>query len=306
MDAPRVIILTLSLEGFAIAAFYGTIWGMVISAICGSLPILFPKQHPVRCGTPYVQKRALERKDAREEAKTPVFVSALLQSVATARAFSESLLNEVFVGASSIVLHPPTGFVECGGPNRPLSRLFAALAEPGQTLITGYLSEEEIQRVKEGAEPSFEVVASAFTLTRFGNKTFSDSDFAEVKIEYRASAEKEIEVDCAVARTRAAKSPKHFVPEVRLIGVFLDDSTAVAYLSCPPACSHPLVSDGEFQRVHATAMLLVKGKIIVLDMNKILTGESDLDWVRKAMMGWLCCIRSDNPNDQSDKSLTRN
>jgi hypothetical protein len=214
------------------------------------------------------------------------FLGILLCLALLANALGESPPAVVSIGSAKVNLRPPYGFSECSRATPFLSRYFSMLIRPPQVQIGGYLTEKETALAQAGTEPMLWHVAFAYSMERFKDANLTAKEFAEIRQNFRDNIQQAVQSSADKTRQTIEQFGGKPKASVTSQGVFQDDAYSFAYLA--------KINDTN-TKISAMGFVLVRGKIIWLNITKVYSSDVDTDWTKAAMKWWIEHIRTDNP-----------
>jgi len=218
--------------------------------------------------------------------KAPLLLSLIVLAAVNCTAHAETLPATFTIGSARIAVSPPFGFTESSKATPFLSRYFAGLVTSKQFSLGGFLTDKEFQTASTGAEPALWHVAFAYSMEQFRNESLTAANFAEIRTNYRDNIKEAVQSSADKTRNTIEKLGGSTTETVSSEGVFLDDASSFAYLA---------KSSGARVRINATGLVLVRGKLIILCLNKVCLSDVDVKWTKDAMKWWIDKTRSDNP-----------
>lgn len=219
----------------------------------------------------------------------------LISSVAAIAAESSVTVT---IGAQRLILPPPSGFQYPGALAPRLVRLGEQATVPEDRLLAIFAAPRDIQAEVRGNPATMDRYGLAQSTKELEPHQISLTQFAKYKADVRAQLSGQFERDLADVRKNWAAFAKEYETQGRgkldmtptdisPIGVVKETPVALTVAGLLSA----KVRTDRGERVHMTAMatslLLVKQKVLWLQVYSTFRTPKDLQWVKDASLDWI-------------------
>jgi len=216
-----------------------------------------------------------------------------------------ALAIDVDIGGEVISVPAPAGFTEVKAVSQDTFSMFEDLCPDQSRLLAVFVTQEDAGKLLRGDSVNLSEYMTVQSLKELENMTLAKYQFSELRDTLRKEydsffQQQKSSIDEAVAKSGNALSQRLTTEvEFNVNGIAplgVDTETASSITVSQLAKYDMSVSGEKVQHTVAgsATSLLVKGKVLYLNVFKTYEGQEDLDWTRAQSKKWLPAILSAN------------
>jgi len=213
--------------------------------------------------------------------------------------------TRIRIGEQPVMVTPPGGMQEVTRGVPQLRKVMENFTASTNRLLLGYLTSEDVERMRQGMEPEFLRYAMVQTFRDLENRRLGQADIEEIKRMMRGDGMRrlydelagqiEAEVDGSSARFSQefleGKALELEMGRMEVLGLLFERPNATSHAGLIKYQS----SFGDGTMVMGNTTMVVNGKVLYAFLYSDFEGKEDVDWVAQTMQDWVDAINAANP-----------
>jgi len=227
--------------------------------------------------------------------------------------FIFSLFNSYFgygieykIDDTTIVISPPQGFSDVSLVSQDVLAFFQSIYQGDSKLISAYINQKDAKDLLEGKDPELENYIVVLSLESLKDFNMTKNKFSELRSSYHENYDtiyQELMKRSDKFKNNGSRIlSEHFDVDIMIeiggvVPLGIDYETVSSIIMSQLMQGDRYIDGGELEHIIAattTAVLLVKGRVINLQIYSLYKNESDLKWTRSTAITWANQILDSN------------